>query len=41
MSNFVGTLLSIFLKMLSLILILYKIDISYINPLDKSVMSKS
>ena len=53
MSNFVRTLLSIFLcffinfstfflvfLMLSIILILYKLDNSYICPLDKSVMSR-
>ena len=47
MSNFVGTLLSnclhlflVFL-MFSLISILYKLDKSYICPLDKSVMSRN
>ena len=46
MGNFVGTLLSIFLHfflvflMLSFILILYKLDNSYICPLDKNVMSR-
>ena len=46
MGNFVDTLLSIFLRfflvfpMLSFILILYKLDNSYIYPLDKSVTSR-
>ena len=46
MSNFVGTLISIFLRfflvflMFSLILILYKLDNSYICPLGKNVMSR-
>ena len=46
MSNFVGTLLSIFLlfllvfQMFSLILILYKLDYFYICPLGKRGMSR-